>query len=257
MWHENTPETSGGGRPGNQLLKALGADDYALLAPHLELVHGECGQVLYGSGQDVDRVYFPCGSTLVSYVASDQEGREVESILIGREGAVGGIISPGHLPAYCRVVVQFAGRLVRLPVRQMEEARLRSASLWNLLARYADCQIAQVLQAAACNALHSIEQRLAKWILAAMDRTGDSVVPLSHDQFAALLGIGRSYASRVMRGFKEAGILETRRGALSVSNAERLQARTCGCNERVRQHFQLVLPGVYPGAVELRSARTG
>jgi CRP-like cAMP-binding protein len=107
--------------------------------------------------------------------------------------------------------------------------------------------LAQIFQSTACNAIHSIEQRTAKWILSAMERIdGAEVVPLTHEQLATLLGVGRSYTSRVMQTFKAEGILETRRGSILVHNREALQIRACLCNESVKTHFEEVLRGVYP-----------
>jgi CRP-like cAMP-binding protein len=116
-----------------------------------------------------------------------------------------------------------------------------------VFARYADCLLAQIFQSTACNAIHSIEQRAAKWIVSAMERTNeDATVPLTHEQLATLLGVGRSYASRVLQTFKAEGTLETRRGAIVVRNRAALQARACLCNEQVKTHFEEVLRGVYP-----------
>jgi CRP-like cAMP-binding protein len=107
--------------------------------------------------------------------------------------------------------------------------------------------LAQIFQATACNAIHSIEQRTAKWIISAMERTnGDGIVPLTHEQFATLLGVGRSYTSRVIQTFRAEGILETRRGSILVRNADALRIRSCLCNEAVKNHFEEVLRGVYP-----------
>ena len=125
----------------------------------------------------------------------------------------------------------------------------------NIFARYADCMLAQIFQATACNAIHSIEQRTAKWIISAMERTdGDGTVPLTHEQFATLLGVGRSYASRVIQTFRAEGILETKRGAILVRNRDGLQMRACLCNEAVKAHFEEVLRGVYPTEEPGRSA---
>jgi CRP-like cAMP-binding protein len=107
--------------------------------------------------------------------------------------------------------------------------------------------LAQIFQSTACNAIHSIEQRTAKWIVSTIERTGgEETVPLTHEQLATLLGVGRSYASRVIQTFKAEGILETRRGSILVHNREALQARACLCNESVKSHFEEVLRGVYP-----------
>ncbi len=136
---------------------------------------------------------------------------------------------------------------MRLHVGKLDAAKTKSATLRNVFARYADCMLAQIFQSTACNAIHSIEQRTAKWILSAMERTDDDdVVPLTHEQLATMLGVGRSYASRVIQTFKAEGVLETRRGSILVLNREALRMRACLCNESVKSHFEEVLRGVYP-----------
>ena len=210
-------------------------------------VDAKPNDLLYSPGDDVEIVHFPCGPSLVSYMVPNEDGRDVETILIGREGAVGGIVSQGFLPAYTRITVKFAGPFVRLPVGKLDAAKVKSRTLSNIFARYADCMLAQIFQSTACNAIHSIEQRTAKWIISAMERTdGDDVVPLTHEQLATLLGVGRSYTSRVIQTFKAEGMLETRRGSILVRNPDALRSRSCLCNEAVKDHFEEVLRGVYP-----------
>jgi len=243
MANENPPEQ----RPFNNLLRRLSASDFALIAPHLAPEEAKAGELLYNPGDHVDTVHFPCGPSLASFLVPSEDGRDVETILVGREGAVGGIVSQGHLPAYTRIMVKFGGPFARLPIGKLEAAKARSATLRNVFARYADCLVAQILQSTACNAIHSIEQRTAKWILSAMERTdGDNVVPLTHEQLATLLGVGRSYTSRVIQMFKAEGVLETRRGSILIRNREALRIRACRCNESVKNHFEDVLRGVYP-----------
>ncbi len=183
-----------------------------MIEPYLEAADAAAGEVLYNPGDDVEIVHFPCGPSLTSFLVPNEDGRDVETILIGREGAVGGIVSHGSLPAYTRITVKVGGPFMRLRVTRLEAAKTTSVSLRHLFARYADCMMAQMFQSTACNAIHSIEQRTAKWIVAAMERTGDHVVPLTHEQLSTMLGVGRSYTSRVILSFKAAGILETRRG---------------------------------------------
>src|SRR6266478_2218131 len=180
-------------------------------------------------------------------MAAQADGRAVATIATGREGAVGGIVSLGFLPGYPRIAVKFGGELARLNVGKLEAAKTKSATLRNIFARYADCMLAQMFQSTACNAIHSIEQRTAKWVISAMERTEDAeTVPLTHEQLATLLGVGRSYTSRVIQTFKAEGIIETRRGSIVVRNREALQGRACRCNESIKNHFEEVLRGVYP-----------
>lgn len=249
-------ENSAGGaeRPYNNLLRRLSSADYALISGHLVQGEASANELLYNPGDDVEIVHFPCGPSLASYLVTNEDGRDVETILVGREGAVGGIVSQGYLPAYTRIIVKFGGPFARLHVGRLHTAKAKSATLSNVFARYADCMLAQIFQSTACNAIHSIEQRTAKWIIAAMERTnGEDVVPLTHEQLATLLGVGRSYTSRVMQTFKAEGVLETRRGSILVRNREALQKRACLCHEAVKNHFEEVLRGVYP-TEEVQSA---
>jgi hypothetical protein len=234
-------------QPFNNLLRRLNRADYALIEPYLATMHAEPHDLLYNPGSAVETVYFPCGPGLVSYLVPNEDGRDVETILVGREGAVGGIVSQGFLPAYTRITVKFGGPFVRLPVSRLDAAKLKSISVRNIFARYADCMLAQIFQSTACNAIHSIEQRAAKWIISAIERTnGNGVVPLTHEQLSTLLGVGRSYTSRVIQNFKAEGVLETRRGAIVIRDPDKLRLRSCLCNEAVKDHFEEVLRGVYP-----------
>src|SRR3981189_1765345 len=166
--------------PFNNLLRRLSAGDFALIAPHLTPERSQAGGLRYNPGADVEIVHFPCGPSLASYLVPNEDGRDVETILVGREGAVGGIVSHGYLPSYTRIMVKFGGPFARLPIAKLGAAKTKSATLRNIFARYADCMLAQIFQSTACNAIHSIEQRAAKWIISAMERTaGDDVVPLT------------------------------------------------------------------------------
>jgi hypothetical protein len=235
------------GRPFNNLLRRLSDSDFGLIAPHLAREVAKANDLLYNPGDDVEIVHFPCGPSLVSYIVPNEDGRDVETILVGREGAVGGIVSEGYLPAYTRIKVKFGGPFVRLRVGKLNAAKAKSTTLRNVFARYSDCLLAQMFQSTACNAIHSVEQRTAKWIISAMERTeGDNVVMLTHEQLGALLGVSRSYTSRVIETFKAEGVLETRRGAILVRNPEALRIRACLCNESVKNHFEEVLRAVYP-----------
>jgi DNA-binding transcriptional regulator YhcF (GntR family) len=244
-------------RPANNLLRTLRPADYALIEGQLQPMQSAPNHLLYNPGDNVETIYFPCGPSLASFLVTSEDGRDVETILVGREGAVGGIVSLGHLPAYTRVIVQFGGPFMRLKVSDLEAAKQKSVTLRYFFARYADCLLAQMFQSTACNAIHSIEQRAAKWIVSAMERTGDHVVPLTQEQIAAMLGVGRSYTSRVIQTFKSEGILETRRGSVVVRNTEALKSRACLCNESIKNHFDVVLAGVYPAEADETAGAPG
>ncbi len=230
----------------NNLLRHLRRADVELIVPHLKSFRAPDNAPLYNPGQNVETVYFPCGPTLVSFVIDMEDGKAIEITLVGREGAVGGIVSQGRLPAYSRILVQFGGDFVTIPLAVLEASKLKSRSLDGLFARYADCMVAQIFQATACNAAHTIEQRTCKWINAAVERTNNEEVPLTQDRLSAMMGVGRSYISRVIRTLKDDNVLKVKRGKIIINNRQALIRRACNCNENIKDHFKLVLSGVYP-----------
>lgn len=231
----------------NNLLNALRPNDWTLLQPHLEEWSAPTGYILHEPGDDVRQAYFPRGSALISYLVVLTDGQAIETALIGREGAVGGIVSRGRLPAFARAEVQLGGLFFRIDLQKLEEVKEQSMSLRYLFVRYADCVMAQIFQSVACNATHSIEQRTAKWLLAAIERTGTADMALTQEQLAATLGVGRSYLNRVIHNLRTGEIIETRRGRIAVRSVERLRYLACECNNSVSRHFANVLEGVYPG----------
>ncbi len=232
--------------PHNNLLRFLKPPDRALLLPYLEPLSVRAGEVLYEPGDEVAYVHFPDGPTLVSFMVAFEDGNSVECALIGREGAVGGIVSQGHLPAYSRTVVQYPGTLWRMDTRLLQSAKDQSPALDQLFARYADCLLAQIFQSVACSAAHSIEQRTARWLLSAQDRTDDAAIPITQQRLAELLGVGRSYVSRVLAGLKEAHAIKVSLGCIRILDRDRLDQHSCTCTASVREHFDQVLTHVYP-----------
>lgn len=230
----------------NNLLAALNPDDLALLQPHLHPVKLRVGDVLYRAGDNVRYAYLPTAGALASFTVHTGEGVAVETAMVGREGAVGGIVSQGHLPAFARSCVMHGGVFLKIDCERLQGAKDRSAQVANLFTRYADCLVAQIFQSVACNAVHRIDQRAARWLLGARDRTGTDEFVMTQEQLSAVLGVGRSYVSRVVGRLKEAGIITTRRGAIRIADAARLEGISCDCSTYVKDHFDTVLAGIYP-----------
>jgi CRP-like cAMP-binding protein len=217
----------------SELLEALRPEDRALLLPRLTEVRLESGKILYDPGEMVEYCYFPCGGSIASYFVLLENGMMVETLMVGREGALGGIVSSGAAPAYARCSVMHGGTFYRIPAVDLDRAKEISPSLRAFFSRYADCLLAQVFQSIACNAIHTIE------------RIGRSDITMTQEQLAAMMGIGRSYASRVVQRFKNDGLVRTRRGGIEVVEPRELELRSCTCNDSVRRHFGKVLAGVH------------
>jgi CRP-like cAMP-binding protein len=123
---------------------------------------------------------------------------------------------------------------------------LRSPTLRDHFARYADCLLAQTLQSVACNAIHDMDARLARWLLTLQDRIGGDELHLTQEFIAEMLGVQRTYVTRVVGVLEKAGAIRKSRGALTVVNRGKLERQACECYAYLRRHFERVLPGVYP-----------
>jgi DNA-binding MarR family transcriptional regulator len=233
----------------NALLAKLREDDRRRLAPHMVCVDLQAKTVLQRAGDDVVDTWFPCGSAMAAFrVSVDEESPAVEVALVGREGAVGGIVSNGNLPAYATSHVQAGGRFLRLKTSALEQCKLDSISLRHWFSRYADCLLAQTFQTAACNATHTIVQRTAKWLLGSLARTERVEFELTQEQLADMLGVGRTFVTRIVRQLRDEGVLETRRGVFIIKDEAALRRKSCSCTTAIEDHFDTVLHGIYPVA---------
>lgn len=231
---------------GNNLLQALPSADQTALQPWLEETQFAANHVLFEAGDRVPYCYFPRDAAAVSYFVHVEEGEAVETVIIGKEGWIAGCLSEGQHPAFARATVMHEGSFFQISYRNLRRVTQNSPTMQEAFRRYADCMLAQVFQAIACNASHTIEQRAAKWLCAAVERTKASGISMTQEQLAALMGSGRSYASRVVQRFKRDDLLQTRRGGLEVLDYEGLRERACNCNTLVREHCETLLQGISP-----------
>ncbi len=230
---------------GNLLLEALDASDRALLAPYLERGQRSRGEVLFRAGEDVSHVTFPLNQTTVTLVSRMRDGRMVETATVGHEGAVGGVVSQGYLPAFSEAVVQVTGEVLRVEAERLTRARAASPSLRDLFVRYADCLLAQVLQSVACNAVHPIEERCMRWLLTFQDRLGTPVLPVTQEMLAEMLGVRRTYLTGVIGSLQRRGLISVRRGQITILDRVRAEHASCECYGKVRSHYRSVLGAVY------------
>lgn len=225
---------------GNQLLSTLDAETRDALGRSVELVRLDDGDIVLTPGRLVTRSIFPIGRTTISLVVDVDDRRSVEVASIGREGAVGGIVSCGDVPAFSRAEVIVGGMAASVPMGMLEEMKGRSGHLKNLFCRFADYLLAQIMQSAACNSFHPIEARTARWLLIADDRAGPQL-ELTQEALARLLGAQRTTVNAVIGQFERDGLVELRRGAVMVGDRAGLEGRACLCYDRVQRFFGSVI----------------
>ncbi len=232
----------------NLLIGKLSEADRKRLAPHMLLLELKSGETIHKAGDDVVDTWFPCGAAMAGFCVQTNGGADsVEVAVVGREGALGGIVSNGRLPAFATSQVRFGGKFIRIKTAALERAKLDSITLRHWFSRYSDCLLAQVFQTSACNATHTISQRTAKWLLAAAARTARNDFELTHDQLALLLGVGRTFVTRTLRTFRDAGMIATRRGFVTITDEPALRRTSCACTAAIDEHFDTVLHGIYSG----------
>jgi len=230
------PPTFADALAGNRLLATFPPELREQLERSAQILELDIGATVLRRGTDVAHSLFPFGTTMISMAVDLEDGRSVEVASIGREGAVGGIISCGHVPAFTRAEVIVAGPAARVPMHALEEAKSKSGHLRNLFCRYSDYLLAQIMQTVACNSFHPIEARAARWLLTAHDRAGTRL-ELTQESLAGLLGVQRTTVNAVARELQDEGLITTRRGIIEVHDRAGLEQRACECYDRVERFF--------------------
>ena len=225
---------------GNRLLSTLDSEARPLLEPFGTMVELEAGDVVLRRGDQVEHSIFPVGQTMISMGIELPGGRSIEVASIGREGAVGGIVSCGHAPAFSHAVVLVGGPAFRVPMKAVEQAKQDSDFIANIFCRFSDYLLAQVMQSVACNAFHPITERAARWLLQAQDRAG-SRIALTQEAFAGLLGVQRTTVNAVAQTLQNEGLITIGRGVIRVADREGLQRRACSCYGALDAHFGAII----------------
>lgn len=225
---------------GNRLLATFSREARALIEPFGSLIDLGPGQMVLERGEQVRSSVFPVGPTMISMVVELSGGRSVEVASIGREGAVGGIVSCGHAPAFSRADVLVGGPAFRVPMEALEDAKKRSSFIGNLFCRYSDYLLSTVMESVACNAFHSIPERAARWLLHVQDRAGDRI-ELTQEAFAELLGVQRTTVNAVIKELAAEGLIATSRGTVRVLDRAGLKRRACECYQRLADHYAAVI----------------
>jgi CRP-like cAMP-binding protein len=213
----------------NQLLAALPPADYERIASSLKIIPLKLKQTLHKAGEPVEYVYFPGGGFL-SLLTVLENGTMVEVATVGREGMAGLPAALNGDPSPSETFVQAESELCwRMPTPAFRQEVDRRGALHELVTRYSHALFAVVMQSTACNAVHSVEQRLARWLLTAQDRMQANDFPLTQEFLAMMLGASRPMVTVVAGTLQKAGLITYHRGYLTVLDRERLEAASCEC----------------------------
>lgn len=224
----------------NRLLAALSKDEFQRLAPSLEQVSLARGEVLYEVGQSIRYAYFLNKNTLASVVFTMENGASIEVDVVGSEGLVSiqAFLGPEVYPG--RIVVQMAGSAMRIRADALRAAFKRGGRLQDLLLRYTQAIITQISQTAICNHVHSVEQRLSRWLLTIHDRV-DGDIPLTHELISRRLGAHRSSVNEAAGFLRREGAIRYARGKITVLDHAKLNSIACECYQIIKEQYDHIL----------------
>ena len=217
-----------GGPLDNKLLSSLPRDQFDLLTSNLITQSLEQGLVLIEAGDEVDYVYFP-HSGMLSLLAVLKDGKAVETATVGREGVVGAMAGLGLYRSLVRVVVQLPIGVTRISATQFRKAASGSDAIRDLCMHYNEVLLSQARVTAACNAVHSIEQRFCRWLLQSADRAGSSAVNLTQEFLAEMLGVRRTSVTEVASKIQRFGAINYSRGVINILDRAALEKMSCEC----------------------------
>ena len=222
----------------NRLLAALPAADYARLQKHLHMHTGMTGRTLQEHGAPVTDVYFPNGGVF-SVTNEMHDGALVEVATVGIEGMLGIGVFLGDRSGAGRAFQQVPdGPFPSMSVRRFVKESATPGPFHDVLALYAQANLLQIMQGAACNALHPVRQRCCRWLLQTQDRIGSSEFLLKQDFLAIMLGVQRPTVTLVIGTLQDAGLITSKYGRIRVLKRKRLERASCECYEVIRAHFQ-------------------
>ncbi|HEX7998552.1 MAG TPA: Crp/Fnr family transcriptional regulator [Pyrinomonadaceae bacterium] len=213
----------------NMILAALPRRDYQRLLPHLEFISLPLEVSLYQSGDAIEYVYFP-GDGIVSLVTTMKDGTTIEVGLIGKDGMVGIPVLLGDDIAFEQAIVQIAGDAMRMKSDVLKkDLRTNHSPLLTQLLLYTRTLMKQVTQTAACNRLHTVEQRLSRWLLLCHDRMESDELLLKQEFIANMLGTRRASVGSAASGLQAQGLISYSRGHINILNRKELEAFACEC----------------------------
>jgi len=225
----------------NKLLNALPSADRARLYPHLKLVSLPFEAVLYEAGDTQRYIYFPVDA-IVSLLYVLKNGASAEIAVVGNDGAIGIALFMGGVTTTNRAIVQSAGSAYRLTRARLEQEFARHGEMLHILLRYTQALITQMTQTAVCNRHHSVDQQLCRWLLLSLDRLNTNHLVMTQELISNMLGVRREGITEAAGKLQKAGVIEYRRGRITVLDRSKLEAMTCECYEAVRNETNRLFP---------------
>lgn len=224
----------------NSLLSSLSNEPLAALRPHLKAVDLPLGRVLAHGGDLVTHVYFPENS-VISLVVELSTGQMIETAMVGRDGVLNAASALDGKVSLNKAVVQIAGSALSVPVECIAEIGNEFISFRSLLIRHEQVLFAQAQQSAACNASHTVESRMCRWLLRIRDLVSSGNLTLTQEFLAQMLGVTRPTVSIVANTLHRAGFIKYRRGNIELVDVAGLENSACECYAQVRDIYKRML----------------
>ena len=241
MPHRRFPAVMAPGGISNGLLAALPATDLDFLRPELAMVALDQDAVLSRAGEPIEYVFFPHGGA-ISLMIDMADGQTVATAAVGREGAVGMLSVLGPSPSAATAVVLAAGTAARISASRFHAAFNRSPAIRNLVQNHVRAMLIQFQLGSACNALHPVEARMARWLLQLRDRIDHDILPLTQQALSQILGVRRTTVTLLMRNLRARGAIKSdQRGRIEIDRL-RLAAAACECHDTMRLEVEEILP---------------
>lgn len=223
------------------MLGSVSAQEHRKLAPAFETVQLRRKETIWAPGRRIPFVYFP-ENAMISVVSTMQDGSSVEVGVIGREGMAGLPVMLNGQTSPAEGFVQIPGEATRMASADFLQRVPPGSALHRILLRYTGAFLVQAAQSAACNRLHNLKQRCARWLLMTQDQVGEAEFPLTQEFLSQMLGVRRAGVTEAASGLHDMGLISYTRGRVKISDEEGLRKVSCECYSVVREEYDKIFP---------------